>query len=78
MQAVRDAEVSILNDLGPKPYLPMAGFAHYRDAVQALVFGNDNPSRADGRIASVQTLGRSGALKVGADFVKRYFQNSQV
>ena len=78
MQAVREAELSILKDLGPKPYLPMAGFAHYRDAVQALVFGNDSPARADGRIASVQTLGGSGALKVGADFIKRYFPKSQV
>ncbi|SAK98772.1 aromatic amino acid aminotransferase [Caballeronia temeraria] len=78
MQAVREAELSILKGLGPKPYLPMAGFAHYRDAVQALVFGNDSPARADGRIASVQTLGGSGALKVGADFIKRYFPKSQV
>ncbi|GJH29085.1 amino acid aminotransferase [Caballeronia novacaledonica] len=78
MQAVREAELSILQDLGPKPYLPMAGFAHYRDAVQALVFGNDSPARADGRIASVQTLGGSGALKVGADFIKRYFPKSQM
>ena len=78
MQAVREAELSILKNLGPKPYLPMAGFAHYRDAVQALVFGNDSPARADGRIASVQTLGGSGALKVGADFIKRYFPKSQV
>ena len=78
MQAVREAELSILKELGPKPYLPMAGFAHYRDAVQALVFGNDSPARADGRIASVQTLGGSGALKVGADFIKRYFPQSKV
>ena len=78
MQAVREAELSILKDPGPKPYLPMAGFAHYRDAVQALVFGNDSPSRAGGRIATVQTLGGSGALKVGADFIKRYFPQSKV
>ncbi|SAK88971.1 aromatic amino acid aminotransferase [Caballeronia calidae] len=78
MQAVREAELSILKDLGPKPYLPMAGFAQYRDAVQALVFGNDSPARADGRIATVQTLGGSGALKVGADFIKRYFPQSKV
>ncbi|KXV13421.1 aromatic amino acid aminotransferase [Caballeronia megalochromosomata] len=78
MQAVREAELSILKDLGPKPYLPMAGFAHYRDAVQTLVFGHDSPARADGRIATVQTLGGSGALKVGADFIRRYFPQSQV
>ncbi|SAL54967.1 amino acid aminotransferase [Caballeronia humi] len=77
MRAVHEAEAAILNEPGPKPYLPMAGFAHYRDAVQALVFG-ENPARADGRIATVQTLGGSGALKVGADFIKRYFPKSQV
>ncbi|RQH07945.1 amino acid aminotransferase [Paraburkholderia dinghuensis] len=78
MQAVRTAEAVILGDPGPKPYLPMAGFAQYRDAVQALVFGESCPSRAAGRIATVQTLGGSGALRVGADFIKRYFPASQV
>ncbi|CAG9197442.1 tyrosine aminotransferase [Paraburkholderia tropica] len=78
MQAVHAAEAAILNEPGPKPYLPMAGFAQYRDAVQALVFGAENPSRAAARIATVQTLGGSGALKVGADFIKRYFPQSQV
>ncbi|MDR5773837.1 MULTISPECIES: amino acid aminotransferase [unclassified Caballeronia] len=78
MQAVREAELSLLQELGPKPYLPMAGFAHYRDAVQTLVFGAESAPRADGRIASVQTLGGSGALKVGADFIRRYFPDAKV
>ncbi|GAB3626656.1 aromatic amino acid aminotransferase [Pandoraea terrae] len=78
MQAVREAETAMLGEIGPKPYLPMAGLAQYRDAVQALVFGADGPARADGRIATVQTLGGSGALKVGADFIKRYFPDAQV
>ncbi|WP_028229179.1 amino acid aminotransferase [Paraburkholderia ferrariae] len=78
MQAVHAAEAAMLEEPGPKPYLPMAGFAQYRDAVQALVFGAACPSRAAARIATVQTLGGSGALKVGADFIKRYFPTSQV
>ncbi|MCG5073617.1 amino acid aminotransferase [Paraburkholderia tagetis] len=78
MEAVHEAEAAILAEPGPKPYLPMAGFAQYRDAVQALVFGAQCPSRAANRIATVQTLGGSGALKVGADFIKRYFPQSQV
>jgi aromatic-amino-acid transaminase len=78
MRAVHEAETQLLAEPGPKPYLPMAGFAQYRDAVQSLVFGDDSPARADGRIATVQTLGGSGALKVGADFIKRYFPGSQV
>ncbi|VVD76296.1 aromatic amino acid aminotransferase [Pandoraea iniqua] len=78
MQAVRQAEALLLAEVGPKPYLPMAGFANYRDAVQALVFGDDSLARTEGRIATVQTLGGSGALKVGADFIKRYFPGAQV
>ncbi|MFM0322771.1 amino acid aminotransferase [Caballeronia glebae] len=78
MRAVREAEAQLLAQAAAKPYLPMAGLAAYRDAVQSLVFGDDSPARNDGRIATVQTLGGSGALKVGADFIKRYFPGSQV
>jgi aromatic-amino-acid transaminase len=78
MQAVREAEAQLLAQPGPKPYLPMAGFAQYRDAVQSLVFGDDSTALAEGRIATVQTLGGSGALKVGADFIKRYFPGTPV
>ncbi|SAK52121.1 aromatic amino acid aminotransferase [Caballeronia temeraria] len=78
MRAVREAEAQLLEAPAAKPYLPMAGLAAYRDAVQSLVFGDDAPARKEGRIATVQTLGGSGALKVGADFIKRYFPGSQV
>ncbi|WP_262345074.1 amino acid aminotransferase, partial [Bordetella pertussis] len=59
-------------------YLPMAGLPAYRDLVQELVFGAGSAARRAGRIATVQTLGGSGALKVGADFLKRYFPKSEV
>ena len=78
MEAVEKAEAALLADMGPRPYLPMSGLVAYRNAVQALVFGEDSPARAAGRIATLQTLGGSGALRVGADFLKRYFPQSQV
>ena len=78
MGAVREAESALLGSIGPRPYLPMTGHAPYRDAAQALVFGADSDARASGRIATLQTIGGSGALKVGADFLKRYFPNSQL
>lgn len=56
-------------------YLPMEGLGDYREAVSQLLFGRGAPSS---RIATIQTLGGSGALKVGADFLKRYFPQSQV
>ncbi|MDQ7988829.1 MAG: amino acid aminotransferase [Candidatus Dactylopiibacterium sp.] len=62
----------------PSVYLPMEGFQPYRNAIQALLFGEDCAARKEGRIATIQTLGGSGALKVGADFLKRYFPASEV
>jgi len=78
MSAVREAETAIVALGTPRSYLPMSGLPAYRDAAQALVFGTDSEARATGRIATVQTVGGSGALKVGADFLKRHFPGSQV
>jgi aromatic-amino-acid transaminase len=78
MAAVREAESAMLASVGPKPYLPMAGAPNYREAVQHLLFGADHEAVRSGRIATLQTLGGSGGLKVGGDFLKRYFPDSQV
>ena len=59
-------------------YLPMEGLGPYRNAIAPLLFGKAHPMLQAGRIASIQTLGGSGALKVGADFLKRYFPHSNV
>ncbi|NNG80656.1 amino acid aminotransferase [Acinetobacter sp. ANC 5378] len=61
-----------------KLYLPMDGLKSYNQATQALVLGQDSPARCDGRAVTIQTLGGSGALKVGADFLKKYFPESDV
>lgn len=61
-----------------KLYLPMDGLKPYNQATQALVLGEDSPARRDGRAVTIQTLGGSGALKVGADFLKKYFPQSDV
>lgn len=73
MDAVRIAEEAIGTSSVPKPYLPMTGNPIYASAVQALVFGSVVP-----HVATAQTLGGSGALKVGADFIRRYFPDAQV
>lgn len=61
-----------------KLYLPMEGFKPYRDAIQALLFGQNSAAIQQGRAVTIQTLGGSGALKVGADFLKRYFPESEL
>lgn len=78
MSAVRKAETALLQNIGPRSYLPMEGMAAYRLAVQKLVFGAQHEAVTSGRIATLQTLGGSGGLKVGGDFLRRYFGDSQV
>ncbi|MEJ5066249.1 amino acid aminotransferase [Erwinia sp. MYb375] len=79
MKAVAAAE-ALLNaqPQSASLYLPMEGLPPYRSAVAPLLFGAEHPVLKAGRIATIQTLGGSGALKVGADFLKYYFPNSQV
>lgn len=73
LQSVRQAEVKRAAEPHTSPYLPMEGLAAYRQAVQNLLFGNDASAVKEGRVATIQTLGGSGALKVGADFLRRWF-----
>lgn len=79
LAAVAEAE-EILNaqPQGASVYLPMEGLQHYRSAIQSLLFGDDHPALQAQRIATVQTVGGSGALKIGADFLQHYFPDSEV
>ncbi|MEP9176780.1 aromatic amino acid transaminase [Enterobacter kobei] len=79
LQAVAEAEAR-LNAVphGASLYLPMEGLNAYRNTIAPLLFGADHPVLAQKRVATIQTLGGSGALKVGADFLKKYFPDSGV
>lgn len=63
---------------GASLYLPMEGLNTYRHTIAPLLFGADHPVLQQQRVATIQTLGGSGALKVGADFLKRYFPDAGV
>lgn len=78
LPSVRAAELQVVAEAGARPYLPMEGAANFRKAVQQLLFGTDHKALQEGRVVTVQTVGSSGGLKVGADFIKRYFPNSKV
>jgi aromatic-amino-acid transaminase len=62
----------------PALYLPMEGLTEYCVQVQRLLFGDQSPALREDRVATIQTVGGSGALKVGADFLRQYFPQSQV
>ena len=74
LPSVMQAEARILAGAGPKGYLPMEGDATCRAEVAKLLLGADHPAIAEGRVATIQTVGSSGGLKVGADFLKTWLQ----
>lgn len=78
LQCVAEAEKQLLGASKAKGYLPIDGIPAYDKAVQGLVFGADSPLLAAGRVATIQALGGTGGLKVGADFLKRVNPSAQV
>lgn len=79
LNAVAEAEARLnAAPHGASLYLPMEGLNAYRNIIAPLLFGADHAVLAQKRVATIQTLGGSGALKVGADFLKKYFPDSGV
>jgi aromatic-amino-acid transaminase len=78
LRCVAAAEKQLLESPKAKGYLPIDGIAAYDKAVQGLVFGADHPAVTGGRIATVQALGGTGGLKVGADFLKKLQPGAKV
>ena len=78
LKCVAAAEKQIQEASKPRGYLPIDGIAAYDKAVQGLVFGAESAAVLEGRVATVQGLGGTGGLKIGADFLKRLNPNAQV
>ena len=78
LECVQKAEAKLMEQPTPRTYLPIEGLAAYDKAVQELVFGADSPVIQEKRAITVQALGGTGALKIGADFLKRFSPNSEV
>ncbi|AZY48888.1 amino acid aminotransferase [Bordetella avium] len=76
--AVRKAELARVEAAAARGYLPIEGIAAYNKGAQALLFGADSTLAAEGRLLTTQTLGGTGALKVGADFLKQLLPQSKV
>jgi aromatic-amino-acid transaminase len=78
LECVRRAEQRLAEDPKPRGYLPIDGLPGYTRAVRELVFGADSPAVAAGRVVTVQALGGTGALKIGADFLHRFDPDAEV
>ena len=78
LRAVAEAEKARIAAHAPRGYLPIEGIASYDAAVQKLLFGADSALLAQGRVVTTQSIGGTGALKSGADFLKRLLPNATV
>lgn len=78
LEAVHKAEVALVKDGAARGYLPIEGIPGYNQGVQTLLFGTDSRVVASGRVLTAQALGGTGALKLGADFLKRLLPGSHV
>ena len=78
LRSVAAVRPALAANTGPSPYQPIAGAKNYRDAVTELVLGSDRYSKVSDRAVAIQSLGGSGALRVGCDMLKRYFPDSEV
>jgi aromatic-amino-acid transaminase len=78
LDCVRRAELKLAEHSMPRSYLPIDGLQAYDRAVQELLFGKDSNAVRDGRVVTVQTLGGTGGLKVGADFLHKFDPDAQV
>lgn len=78
LRAVAEAEKARIEAHAPRGYLPIEGIAAYDQAVQTLLFGNNSRLVSEGRVITTQALGGTGALKVGADFIKRLLPDACV
>lgn len=78
LECVSRAEQLLVESAKPRAYLPIDGLPAYAKAIQRLVFGAESTAVAEGRVVTLQTIGGTGALKVGADFLKRISPDAQV
>src|SRR5271156_427539 len=78
LDCVRRAELKLAEHSMPRSYLPIDGLQAYDRAVRELLFGKDSEAVRDGRMVTIQTLGGTGGLKVGADFLHKFDSDAQV
>ena len=78
LQCVQTAEKALMEKPTARGYLPIDGIVAYDAAVKSLVFGADSEPVSSGRVATVQAIGGTGGLKIGADFLKHVSPDAKV
>ena len=71
MASVKEAESRLMAVENTKAYQGMAGDPEYNQRMLDLLFGSDHSILGSGRIKSIQAPGGSGALRVGAEVIRK-------
>ena len=78
LDAVREVEQRLAAEAKPRGYLPIDGMPDYTKTTRELLFGADSPLLAEGRVATTQTIGGSGALRTGADLLRQVLPHATI
>lgn len=78
LDTVREIEQALAAEAKPRGYLPIDGLPGYNLATQKLLFGAGSAALEAGRVVTAQTIGGSGALRIGADFLKRALPQAKI
>jgi len=78
LNVVRKVEKQIANSDQNKEYLPIDGLPEFKSAAQKLLFHPESPALKEGRVASTQSISGTGALRIGAEFIQKFFKGAAV
>ncbi len=78
LRSVKAAMKRIMDDAAPMVYMPMGGSARFAALTQQLLLGANHQAIVERRVATIQTLGGSGALRIGASFIHQYLPHSAI
>jgi aromatic-amino-acid transaminase len=78
LQCVHQAETRRIQAASAHSYLPIEGLATFNQATRSMVLGKDHEAVTSGRAFTVQSVGGTGALKIGADYLKQLLPNAKV
>ena len=77
LPSVRKAEEKILKSLMNKEYAPIGGEAEYGKLSANLAFGEGNSIVSEGRYVTMQCISGTGSLRVGANFLSKWFPGNK-
>jgi aspartate aminotransferase len=78
LSCVRKAEQRLVEKLLDKEYAPITGVPAFDRAAIKLAYGAESSAIKDGRVAVTQSVSGTGALRIGGEFLARFYENKTI